>query len=31
LLLLKAGQPATRAPAQLSVDNLFDWLNRAAE
>ena len=30
LLLIKPGQLALRAPAQLSVDTLFDWLNRAA-
>lgn len=30
LLLIKPGQPASRAPAQLSVDALLDWLHRAA-
>ena len=31
LLLITAGQPASRAPAQHTVDNLYDWLNGAAE
>lgn len=30
LLLIKPGQPVSRAPAQLSVDTLLDWLHRAA-
>ena len=27
LLVIKQGQPTDRAPAQLSVENLHQWLN----